>query len=167
VFPILRAARDRRARQACLLTATAALTIATAGCDPAGASTAAVDDIPPAYLALYRSAPACPGVDWALLAAIGKIESDHGRSRLPGVHSGRNAAKAAGPMQFIPSTWRTVRARHPEIGPDIYNPVNAIPAAARLLCDSGASKDLYSAVYAYNHSNTYVRDVLRQARAYR
>jgi ABC-type cobalt transport system substrate-binding protein len=55
----------------------------------------ALADIPPDYLALYRAAAGvCPGLDWSILAAIGKIETDHGRSTLPGVSSGENSAGA-------------------------------------------------------------------------
>ena len=55
----------------------------------------AVADIPTDYLVLYQqAATACPGLDWTILAAIGKIESDHGRSTLPGVQRGANAAGA-------------------------------------------------------------------------
>jgi hypothetical protein len=73
----------------------------------AGPSTAARADIPSGYLTLYRTAARhCPGLSWAMLAAIGKVESDHGRSRLPGVSSGWNRAGAAGPMQFgIGTGW--------------------------------------------------------------
>ena len=66
-----------------------------------GPSAAARGDIPASYLRLYRRAAVrCPGLSWSVLAAVGKVESDHGRSRLPGVRSGWNAAGAAGPMQF-------------------------------------------------------------------
>lgn len=55
----------------------------------------AITDIPPSYLTLYRkAAQTCPGLDWAVLAAIGKIETNHGRSPLPGVHNGTNTAGA-------------------------------------------------------------------------
>jgi len=97
---------------------------------------AALDDIPREYLALYQhAADLCPGLDWTILAAIGKIESDHGRSPLPGVHSGHNAVNgpdegAMGPMQFMPKTWRDVRTQHPELGSTVYRPENAIPGAA-------------------------------------
>jgi hypothetical protein len=58
-------------------------------------SQAALNDIPPDYLALYtRAAPTCPGLDWSTLAAIGKIETNHARSTLPGIHSGENYAGA-------------------------------------------------------------------------
>src|SRR4029453_11154845 len=58
--------------------------------------------IPAGYLTLYQRAPRrhCPGLPWTILAGIGKVESNHGRSRLPGVRSGWNQAGAAGPMQF-------------------------------------------------------------------
>jgi hypothetical protein len=50
----------------------------------AGPSAAARADIPADYLRLYRQAVRhCPGLSWSVLAAVGKVESDHGRSRLP------------------------------------------------------------------------------------
>src|SRR5690349_13417902 len=42
-------------------------------------------DIPAGYLHLYRAAARLYAVDWRVLAAIGKIESDHGRSAAAGV----------------------------------------------------------------------------------
>lgn len=142
---------------------------------PAEASTEALADIPPEYLALYqRSAKLCPGLDWTVLAAVGKIESDHGRSPLPGVRSGHNgvhgpAEGAMGPMQFMPRTWKDVRSKHPELGPNVYRPENAIPGAAHYLCSNGArhGRDLERAIWQYNHADWYVRDVLHQAREYR
>src|SRR2546428_14118456 len=69
-------------------------------------SAIAVGDIPSNYLQLYQdAAAACPGLGWTVLAGIGKIESNHGRSNLPGVHSGQNSAGAMGPMQFLAGTW--------------------------------------------------------------
>ncbi len=60
-----------------------------------GPSVQALDTIPPAYLALYLdAAQTCPGLPWAVLAGIGKAESDHGQSAAPGVHSGANYAGA-------------------------------------------------------------------------
>src|SRR5690349_5960237 len=85
------------------LTALTALTATPAGGPAVAApSAAALADIPPGYLTLYtRAATVCPGLNWAVLAAIGKIETDHGRSTLPGVTSGENPAGAGGPMQFL------------------------------------------------------------------
>jgi hypothetical protein len=128
-----------------------------------------VADIPGTYLAQYRAAAAtCPGLDWALLAGVGKVETDHGRLKAPGVRSGANFAGAAGPMQFLPATFAGVRKRHPGLGGDIYDPADAIPAAAHYLCDSGLSAgDTRRAVFAYNHAGWYVDKVTAQAAAYR
>ena len=69
-------------------------------------------DIPANYLALYQAAGQRYGIDPWILAAIGSIETDHGRSTAPGVHSGVNSyGCCAGPMQFsvlgAGSTWDT------------------------------------------------------------
>ena len=55
---------------------------------------------PAGYLRLYCQAGARYRIPWSVLAAIGKVESDHGRVRLPGVRSGSNWAGACGPMQI-------------------------------------------------------------------
>jgi len=144
-----------------------------------GASTDAVSDIPAPMLALYRQAAlGCPGLDWSVLAAVGKVETDHGRSRLPGVTSGENSAGAAGPMQFLAPTFAAVIAAHPPppggaTPPSRYDPHDAIHTAAAYLCDSGAHTtperpgDLRGALFAYNHSTAYVDQVLAQAARYR
>ncbi len=134
---------------------------------------AQIADIPPDYCVLYlAAAPSCPGLDWSVLAAIGKVETDHGRSTLPGVHDGENFAGAGGPMQFLSSTFDNVVAAHriPPGGadpPSRYNPHDAIHAAAFLLCDEGVrSGDLRAAIFAYNNANWYVDKVLDQAAKY-
>lgn len=137
-------------------------------------SRTAMEDIPPENYALYTQAAAtCPGLDWTILAAIGKVESDHARSTLPGVHSGANYAGAKGPMQFLQPTFDAVVAEHPPPPgganpPSPYNLHDAVYAAAAYLCDSGArqGRDLTSAIYAYNHADWYVSDVLTQAAQY-
>ncbi|MBF6095735.1 C40 family peptidase [Nocardia cyriacigeorgica] len=132
----------------------------------------AVSDIPPEMLVLYqRAADVCPGLDWSVLASIGKIETDHGRAQLPGVASGENFAGAGGPMQFLALTFEQVVTRHamPPGGaspPSRYNPSDAVHAAAYYLCDSGAPADMYRAIWAYNNADWYVRQVLDQARRY-
>src|SRR6476659_9113490 len=75
-----------------------------------GPSRAATAQIPAAYVELYQQAGERYGIDPWILAAIGKIETDHGRSTAPGVRAGVNAfGCCAGPMQFSvidsPSTW--------------------------------------------------------------
>jgi membrane-bound lytic murein transglycosylase B len=130
-------------------------------------SRAAVADIPTGYLQLYRSAGARYRISWAVLAAIGKVESDHGRTRLPGVRSGSNWAGACGPMQLgcVPgskagNSW----ARYGHGQP--HNPAQAIPAVARYLVDHGAHSNLDRAICAYNHSRSYVARVKQLARRY-
>ena len=145
----------------------------------------ALEDIPAEYLQLYQTASTqwCPGLPWPVLAAIGKIETDHGRSPLPGVHAEANFAGAAGPMQIgirgaAGNTWggAPVRPVPPDVpfGVDgngdgiasVYDPADAIPAAASYLCAHGTPEDLDAAIFAYNHSTDYVRDVLDQANRY-
>jgi hypothetical protein len=137
-------------------------------------SRAAVADIPAGYLRLYRHAGTTYRIPWSVLAAIGKVESDHGRLRLPGVRSGLNRYRdrqgrwrrcCAGPMQFNltdgpPSTW----ARHGR--GNVYDPADAIPAAARKLVADGARRNLDRAIYGYNHSWAYVARVKQLARRY-
>jgi cell wall-associated NlpC family hydrolase len=131
----------------------------------------AVTSIPPAMLALYQEASAtCPGLPWTVLAAIGTIESDNGQSDQPGVHSGANGAGAEGPMQFELATFAAYAAPVPAGGadpPSPYDAVDAVYAAARLLCANGAAggTDLAGAVFAYNHSSSYVADVLTLAQS--
>jgi hypothetical protein len=134
-----------------------------------------METIPARYLALYQQAGAAYRVPWTVLAAIGAIESDHGRSRAPGVQSGVNAfGCCAGPMQFNvrngpPSTWQSNRVDADHDGDmDPYDAADAIASAAHylraLLEQSG--HDLAAAIRGYNHSNAYVNDVLDRARAY-
>jgi hypothetical protein len=141
----------------------------------AGPSAAARADIPARYLTLYRRAASrCPGLSWSVLAAVGKVESDHGRSPLPGVRSGWNAAGAAGPMQFgigvgrAGNAWARYGADFDHDGRrSVYDPGDAIPAAANYLCAAGAPRRLDRALYAYNHSWTYVTKVKDLAARYR
>ncbi|WP_045879140.1 NlpC/P60 family protein [Pseudofrankia sp. DC12] len=143
------------------------------GCTSGGSpSQTALDDIPTDYLALYmQAATTCPGLSWTTLAAIGEVESDHGRSRLPGVASGTNSAGAGGPMQFLAPTFAAVVAHHqlPAGGanpPSLYNPQDAVYAAAAYLCDNHAATDLTGALWNYNHSDAYIAQVLTQATQY-
>jgi hypothetical protein len=130
-------------------------------------SRAAKTDIPTSYLRRYRQAVRrCPGLSWTVLAAVGKVESDHGRARLPGVRSGANDAGAAGPMQFGIGVGRAgdawARFGHDFDGDghtSVYDPGDAIPAAADYLCAHGAPHRLGQALYAYNHSWAYVTKV--------
>src|SRR5581483_3693865 len=96
----------------------------------------------------YHEAEAATHVPWAYLAAVHLVETRMGRIR------GTSTAGAQGPMQFLPSTWARWGG-----GGDINDPHDAIMAAGRYLAASGAPADLHKALYAYNHSEHYVRAV--------
>jgi cell wall-associated NlpC family hydrolase len=139
------------------------------------ASPTAQQDIPPNYLALYRSAAdTCPGLPWSVLAAIGKVETNHGQLQAPGVTSGANFAGAAGPMQIgIGGKAGNTFAAYAVDGDgdgtsNVYNPADAIFTAATYLCQNGGGKggDLSRAVFAYNHADWYVTKVLAIASTY-
>jgi len=128
--------------------------------------------IPPDYLAWYiGAAQTCQGLPWPVLAGIGKVESDHGQSDLPGVHAGANAAGAEGPMQFLPATFGEFAVDADPAQPvSPYDPADAIYTAARMLCADGArggsTAGIEQAIFAYNHAGWYVREVLSWAASY-
>ena len=99
-------------------------------------------DIPAEYMRHYRSAGAAESVSWRLIAAVGKLESDHGRSTLPGVRSGTNGAGCcSGPMQMCTvkscgNTWQAyARDGDGDGRQSVYAAADAIGAAAALLKD--------------------------------
>ena len=163
----------------------ASLDVIPAACQmqPAASSTATAS-IPAAYLAGYIKAGHEYHVPWTVLAGIGEVESDHGRSDLPGVHSGANPYGAAGPMQIgiggaAGNTWggAPIRPASGHTGgygvdgdgdgiADVYDPGDAIPSAAAYLAASGAPGNIPAAVTAYNHSARYVDSVLGWAARY-
>lgn len=128
--------------------------------------------------------PSC-GIRWEFLAAFGRMETNHGRfggssvaesgvttppiygaplnGSRPGVigtvtTASGAADRAAGPMQFISSTWAAWGR-----GGDVQNIDDATNAAARYLCAGG--RDLstaagrYAAALSYNHADWYVADI--------
>jgi membrane-bound lytic murein transglycosylase B len=95
----------------------------------------------------YAAAQRATGIPWTVLAAINFVESDFGRVR------SASEAGARGPMQFMPATWRAYGRG------DIDDPHDAILAAARYLRANGGRARLDRALYAYNHSSSYVRAV--------
>jgi Transglycosylase SLT domain len=122
---------------------------------------------PTNYLQLYQDSAAdyCPGLSWTVLAAIGQIESGHG------TNDGPSPAGALGPMQFIPSTWAIwgIDGFGQTGTPDVMNPLDAVPSAARMLCADGAAAggaSLDAAIYDYNHADWYVSEVLALAGEY-
>ena len=120
---------------------------------------------PATYRELYMlSAQYCPGLSWKVLAAIGQVESGHGRN------VGPSSAGALGPMQFLPTTWAYAGVDGDGDGKaDIMSAYDAVPAAALYLCRDGAGRggqDLYNAIFSYNHADWYVREVLALATRY-
>ncbi|MBV9098431.1 MAG: lytic transglycosylase domain-containing protein [Frankiaceae bacterium] len=120
----------------------------------------------PAYMAIYhRAAPAmCPGLSWTVLAAIGQVESGHGRD------TSTSYAGAMGPMQFLPATFAAyaVDGDHDGVA-SIMDPADAIFTAARYLCANGAGTGpnaLANAIFHYNHADWYVQMVLALAKQY-
>jgi hypothetical protein len=157
----------------------AALTAGGAVVPPAGAlgarsaggvSALAAREIPQRYIALYERAAARYGLDWAILAGIGKVECDHGRDPDPscGQEGMVNGAGAGGPMQFIASTW----ARYGVDGDgdgrvDRWDAADAIYSAANYLRASGAPGDYGRALLSYNRAGWYVTEVEGWAARYR
>jgi Transglycosylase SLT domain len=96
-----------------------------------------------------------------ILAAINRIESGFGRNLGP------SSAGAYGWMQFMPATWAAYGVDADGDGSrDPADPDDGIHAAARYLRASGAPRDWYRALFAYNHADWYVQQVLAQADAY-
>lgn len=160
---------------ACLATVLAPAVVAHAGSlspqaavAPVPASAPAAEVGPPrpgdpaSWLAVARqAAAACPGLPASVLVAVAQVETGLG------VASTTSAAGAVGPMQFLPSTWAAYGADGDGDGvADPRNPADALSGAARLLCANGGgdSARLPSAVWNYNHSDEYVRQVLGAAR---
>ncbi len=162
------------------------------GCSAAHGKTAgqpppsqqARNSIPADYLALFKATGHKYGIPWVILAGIGKVESDDGRTTLPGVHSGSNAFGAAGPMQIgiggaSGDTWGgapvhpagqrvngvAIDANHDGVA-SVYQPADAIAGAARYLLAHGILDNVNGAIFAYNHLESYVQTVLAWAGTY-
>ena len=140
------AARDRRGGR-CEPAAGAALTSPGLGAPPTALPdwTILAPRPPDVLLGYYREAEVSSGIPWAYLAAIHFVETRMGR-----IH-GNSPAGAQGPMQFVPSTW----ADYGE-GEDINDDRAAILAAGRYLRAAGGPTDMDTALFAYNHSSSYV-----------
>jgi photosystem II stability/assembly factor-like uncharacterized protein len=114
---------------------------------------------PPFLLPIYLAAAERYAVPWQVLAAINEVESNYGYDL------GVSSAGAEGWMQFLPEEWSAYGVDANGAGVrDPYNPADAIFAAARYLQAAGAAHDLRAAIYAYNHSSSYVESVLLRAR---
>jgi len=162
---------------ALLLLGGAAVALVDGGSTPAWApsqqfqvSALARAEIPPLYLRLYIAAARRYGLDWAILAGIGKVECDHGRDPSPSCtrEGTENSAGAGGPMQFLASTFAIYGVNADGEGrADRWSPADAIYSAANYLRASGAPGDYRAAIYAYNHAWWYVEEVEAWAARYR
>jgi murein DD-endopeptidase MepM/ murein hydrolase activator NlpD len=109
----------------------------------------------------WQQAGATYGVPWQVLAAINKVESNFGRNMGP------SSAGAIGWMQFMPSTWQRWGMDADGDGiADPWNPQDAIFAAGRYLAAAGGRTDISRAIFAYNHAQWYVDEILGLARLY-
>jgi hypothetical protein len=156
---------------AALLGTAASPVVGGAGAPPTGAvSVLASREIPPLYLNLYRQAGEHYGIDWAVLAGIGKVECDHGQDPDPSCtkEGAVNSAGAGGPMQFLAGTWAEYGVDADGDGRiDRWDPADAIWSAANYLRAAGAPGDYARALFAYNHASWYVREVESWAARYR
>jgi membrane-bound lytic murein transglycosylase B len=133
----------------------------------AAATTSGLKILPPSeeFLALYQKAASyCSGLSWTILAAIGQVESGHGRN------DGPSYAGAMGPMQFEPATFEAYGIDADGDGvKNIDDPADAIYSAANYLCANGAGGGgtaLYNAIWHYNHADWYVNMVENLANLY-
>jgi membrane-bound lytic murein transglycosylase B len=128
------------------------------------ASSCAASAVPPVLIPIYQRAAAQYGLGSqgaAILAGINAVETNFG------TNLGPSSAGAEGWMQFMPSTWAEwgVDANGDGVA-DPNNPEDAIYAAARYLSAAGMPADTYGAIYAYNHADWYVSEVLADAGCY-
>lgn len=156
----------------------------TVGGSQPTATTQAKASIPVNYLSIYQQTGRKYGIPWGVLAGIGTEETKNGQLNAAGVHSGQNGFGAAGPMQFGITGASGDSWGGPAIHPasenfggfatdgngdgidNVYDPADAIPAAAKYLIAHGAPGDIQGAIFAYNHASWYVQDVLRYAAQY-
>jgi Transglycosylase SLT domain len=135
-------------------------TAAGCGTEPTGT----VKGVPAKLVPIYQGASAkyqLGAKGPAILAAINFIETGFG------VNLGPSSAGAQGWMQFMPETWTAYGVDGDGDGDkDTDDPWDAIHAAANYLRASGAPEDWGKAIFAYNHADWYVADVLAAAEKY-
>jgi hypothetical protein len=128
------------------------------------ASSCAISGVPPVLIPIYQRASDEYGLGPqgpAILAGINAVETAFG------TNLGPSSAGAVGWMQFMPETWATygVDANGDGVA-DPNNPEDAIFAAASYLKAAGMPADTYGAIFAYNHADWYVEEVLANAGCY-
>jgi cell wall-associated NlpC family hydrolase len=127
-------------------------------------SSCASSGVPPVLIPIYQRAAAKYGLGPqgpAVLAAINEVETGFG------TNMGPSSAGALGWMQFMPASWQEYGLDANGDGvADPYNPEDAIFAAAGYLAIAGMPADTYGAIFAYNHADWYVSEVLANAGCY-
>jgi hypothetical protein len=127
-------------------------------------SSCAINGVPPVLIPIYQGASAEYGLGPqgpAILAAINAVETAFG------TNLGPSSAGAVGWMQFMPETWASYGVDANGDGvKDPNNPEDAIYAAAGYLKAAGMPADTYGAIFAYNHADWYVEEVLANAGCY-
>ncbi len=114
--------------------------------------------MPPFLLPIYQAAGRTYGIPWQVLAGINEVETDYGRDL------SISSAGAEGWMQFLPSSWAQYGVDANGDGyADPYNPADAVFAAARYLHAAGGHRNIRQAIFAYNHSQSYVASVMLRA----
>ncbi len=105
---------------------------------------------------------------FAIVAAVHYVESDFGRSKLPGVAPGTtNYMGAMGPGQFLEESWPPFGVDADGDGiKDPYGIPDSIFATANLLRASGAPQNWHDALFTYNRAEWYVRKVLEEAKRF-
>jgi soluble lytic murein transglycosylase-like protein len=127
-------------------------------------SSCATTGVPPVLIPIYQRASDQYGLGPqgpAVLAGINAVETGFGQNLGP------SSAGAIGWMQFMPSSWETYGVDANGDGvKDPNNPEDAIFAAASYLSIAGMPADTYGAIFAYNHADWYVEEVLANAGCY-
>ncbi|MBD3784785.1 MAG: peptidoglycan DD-metalloendopeptidase family protein [Micrococcales bacterium] len=126
--------------------------------------TAPAAPISPRVKALYVAAGERYHLPWSLLAGVGMEETRHGAA------TATSSAGAWGLMQFLPTTWDLYGVDGDRDGrADITSDADSIHSAANYLARSGATTGpdgIARALFAYNHADWYVADVLYYAHTY-
>ncbi|MFC0469551.1 lytic transglycosylase domain-containing protein [Halalkalibacter kiskunsagensis] len=147
--------------------------------------TFAANSIPNCYISLYKQAAEKYEISWKLLAAVHRVETIF--STMDPMIS---PVGAVGHFQFMPRTWVGWKYPGSDLGEiqdetditdvdiiaefggygidasgtgkaDPFNITDAVHAAAKYLADHGASNNnTNAALFAYNHSQIYVDEVL-------
>ncbi len=131
---------------------------------PLPTSSCAATGVPPVLIPIYQRAADKYGLGPqgpAVLAGINAVETGFG------TNMGPSSAGAIGWMQFMPASWAEYGVDANGDGvKDPYNPEDAIFAAASYLHIAGMPRDTYGAIFAYNHADWYVEEVLANAGCY-